>query len=178
MRGSRAAPWLQRADAFRKEAHAILATHEAARSRVFVLEDSYKTLTGLSLRQDDLLRQALRCAETSLFRAAHVMAWAGLMDFLEEKLESDSLVKLRKARPKWQGADISEMAESIPERQLVDVTVDVGLCTKNDAKALVGLLNKRNECAHPTAYYPQLNETVGYISEVLQRIKVLQPRSL
>jgi hypothetical protein len=145
---------------------------------VFVLEDSYKTLTGLSLRQDDLLRQALRCAENSLFRAAHVMAWAGLMAFLEEKLESDGLVKLRQARPKWQGADISEMSESIPERQLVDLTVDVGLCTKNDAKALVGLLNKRNECAHPTSYYPNLNEAVGYISEVLQRIKVLQPRIL
>ncbi len=178
MPGSRAAPWLQRADAFRKEAHAILATHEAARSRVFVLEDTYKTLTGLSLQQDDLLRQALRCTETALFRAAHVMAWAGLMDFLEEKLASDGLAKLRKVRPKWIGADIREIAESIPERQLVDVTVDVGLCTKGDAKALVGLLNKRNECAHPTGYYPQLNETVGYISEVLQRIKVLQPRKL
>jgi hypothetical protein len=176
--GSRAVVWVERADAFRKEAHAILATHEAARSRVFVLEDSYKTLTGLSLKQDDLLRQALRCAETTLFRAAHVMAWAGLMDFLEEKLESDGLVKLRKARPKWLGADIREIAESIPERQLVEVTVDVGLCTKNDVKALVGLLNKRNECAHPTAYYPQLNETVGYIAEVLQRIKGLQSRKL
>jgi hypothetical protein len=170
--------WLRRVNAFRTEAHAILATHEAAKSRVFVLEDSYNTLSGLSLSQDELIRQALRCTETALFRAAHVMAWAGLMDFLEEKLASDGLVKLRKVRPKWAGADIREIAETIPERQLVDVTVDVGLCTKNDAKALIGLLNKRNECAHPTAYYPQLNETVGYIAEVLQRIKGLQPRKL
>jgi len=60
------------------------------------------------------------------------------------------------------------------EAQLLDVARDVGLCTKNGAKALHGLLNKRNECAHPSAYSPGFNETLGYFDEVVQRLEMMQ----
>jgi hypothetical protein len=70
------------------------------------------------------------------------------------------------------------MREYVNEFQLIEATLDLGLSTKNEVKALHGLLNKRNECAHPSNYYPQLNETLGYVSEVLQRIKTLQPKTL
>lgn len=169
---------VSKARAFEKEAHLVLGIHEAARSRVVLLEDSYKQLGLLNLRQDDLLRQALRCVENGLYRAAHVMAWAAFADFLEEKLQSDGLVKVRAARPAWKGATMAEMREYVPERQLVEVTQAVGLCTKNEAKALVGLLDRRNECAHPSAYFPQMNESLGYVSELLQRLRLLAPKQL
>jgi hypothetical protein len=142
------------------------------------LDDTYRELGALNLRQDELMRQALRCAENGLFRAAHVMAWAAFMDFLEEKLESDGLHKVRSARPTWKGANMAEMREYVPEMQLVEVCQDVRLCTKNETQALVGLLRKRNECAHPSNYFPELNETLGYLSELLQRISMLQPKTL
>jgi hypothetical protein len=170
--------YLRKARAFESEAHAILGIHESARSRVVLLDDTYRELGALNLPQDDLMRQALRCIENSLFRAAHVMAWAAFMDFLEEKLESDGLQKVRSARPAWKGANMAEMREYVPEMQLVEVCRDVGLCTKNETQALVALLRKRNECAHPSNYFPELNETLGYLSELLQRIRMLQPRTL
>lgn len=170
--------YLAKARAFESEAHGILSVHEAARSRVVLLDETYRNLKDLSLRQDDLMRQALRCVENGLFRAAHVMAWAAFMDFLEEKLESDSLVKVRTVRPKWQGNNMAEMREYVPERQLVEVTQTVGLCTKSQMKGLIGLLDRRNECAHPSDYYPQLNETLGYMSELLQRFNILVPKTL
>jgi len=164
---------------FEKQAHALLAIHESAsKSRVVVLDSTYRDLGALNLRQDDLMKQALRCTEAGLYRAAHVMAWAAFMDYLEEKLQSDGLVKVKAARPLWKGSDIAEMREYVPEAQLVEVSQVVGLCTKNEVKALTGLLNRRNECGHPSNYYPQLNETLGYISEVLQRVKTLQPKRL
>jgi len=164
---------------FELQAHALLAIHESSsKSRVVVLEDTYRSLGVLNLRQDDLMKQALRCTEAGLFRAAHVMAWAAFMDFLEEKFQSDGLVKLRAARTAWKGKNIEEMREYVNEFQLIEATLDLGLSTKNEVKALHGLLNKRNECAHPSNYYPQLNETLGYVSEVLQRIKTLQPKTL
>lgn len=175
---TRLADLVARARAFSAEAHAILGTVEAAPSRIVLLEKSYNDLTVLNLRQDDLMRQALRCIENSLFRAAHVMAWAALMDYLEEKLEGDGLKKVRRERPNWKGATMAEMREYVPERQLVEVTQAVGLCSKNEMNALIGLLNRRNECAHPSLYLPQLNETLGYISEVLQRLNLLSSRSL
>ena len=170
--------YLGKAHAFESEAHAILGIHESARSRVVLLDDTYRELGALNLRQDDLMRQALRCAENRLFRAAHVMAWAAFMDFLEEKLESDGLRKVRAERPTWRGPNIAEMREYVPEMQLVEVCQDVGLCTKNETQALVGLLRRRNECAHPSNYFPGLNETLGYLSELLQRVKMLHPKTL
>jgi hypothetical protein len=163
---------------FKEAAHHIFAGHESSKSRIFVLESSYQSLGALNLRQDDLMRQAFRCVELGVYRAAHVMAWAAFMDFLEDKLQSDGLKKVRSVRPGWKGTDITTMREYVAERQLVEVTQDIGLCSKNQVKALVGLLNRRNECAHPSEYYPALNETLGYISELLQRIQSLIPKTL
>lgn len=170
--------FVRRAADFEAEAHSILAKHEFSRSRVVLLDGTYSKLQGLNLRQDDLMRQALRCAEAGLYRAAHVMAWAAFMDYLEEKLASDGLVKLKALRPKWKGATMEDMREYVPERQFVEVTQPLGLCTKNQMQALVSLLNRRNECAHPSTYFPGLNETLGYISELLQRLKTLMPKPL
>jgi len=50
--------------------------------------------------------------------------------------------------------------------------------TKSEMKALHGLLNKRNECAHPSEYFPDLNETLGYISELLNRIRKIRERNI
>lgn len=169
---------LDRARAFEREAHQVLSVHESTPSRIVLLENTYKRLTALSVRQDELLRQALRCIENELFRSAHVMAWAGLMDFLEEKLASDGLKKLLAIRPGWKVATVEELRETVVEFQLIEATRDLGLCTKTEMKALHGLLNKRNECAHPSDYFPSLNESLGYVSEILQRIGQLQPKSV
>jgi hypothetical protein len=167
---------LDKVRAFEREAHGILAVHEAAPSRLVLLEETYKKLTALSLRQDDLLRQALRCIENELYRAAHVMAWAAFMDFLEEKLASDGLAKVRALRSAWKASSVEELRDNVVEYQLVDVARDLGLLGRTEAKALQGLLSKRNECAHPSNYFPGLNETLGYVAEVLNRIGQLNRR--
>jgi hypothetical protein len=169
---------LRSARAFERAAHQILSVHETSASRLVVLEDTYKKLSALSLSQDDLLRQALRCIERELFRAAHVMAWAAFMDFVEEKLASDGLLKVRALRPKWTASSVEELRENHGEFQLIDAARDLGLFGKTEAKALQGLLSKRNECAHPSTYFPGLNETLGYVSELLNRIGQIQPRKL
>jgi len=171
--------WVVKADRFKVEAHKLLQTHEASEgSRVIQLEQTYDNLSLLNLKQDDLFRQAIRCAENGLYRAAHVMAWAACEDFIEEKLSEDGLVKFRAKYASWQGADIREIAESVPERQFVDAMKALGLTTKNETSAFVSLLQKRNECAHPTNYYPDLNQTLGYMSEILSRLKSLSQKNL
>jgi hypothetical protein len=160
--------------AFTAEAHVILGKHESSPSRVVLLEDSYKKLAALSLKQDELMRQALRCMESKLYRASHVMAWAGFVDFLEEKLSTDGFTKLHAARAKWVFNTVEELRETYPEHQIIEASWDAGLCEKSEMKALHGLLNKRNECAHPSDFYPGLNESLGYFSELLQRIETLR----
>lgn len=169
---------LAKVKGFEKEAHAILATHETSGSRVVILEESYDKLTKLTLKQDELFRQALRCVEHQLFRAAHVLAWAGFMDLLEEKLASDGLLKLRATKPAWKAGSVEELRENVVEYQLIEAAKDLGLCTKTEMKALHGMLNKRNECAHPNDFFPDMNITLGYISELLTRVGTLQTKTL
>ena len=106
------------------------------------------------------------------------MAWAALMDFLEEKLAEDGLAALRALRPNWKASDLTELREYNSEYQIIDAAKELKFCTKNQAKALHGLLNKRNECAHPSDYYPELNEALGYLSELFKRISALNIRSV
>jgi hypothetical protein len=155
------------------EAKAILAGHEAASSRIVTLEGSYDQLTGLSLDQDELFREGLRAVESGLFRAAHVLAWAGFVDFLHETLIPTHLAALQGARPKWRLAAAEDLRDW-GEHAVIEAGREACVYSKTTMKALHGLLNRRNECAHPSDYFPDLNETLGYISELFKRIKLLQ----
>lgn len=156
---------------FKIEAHTILGKHEDAQSRIVELGSTYKKLNTLSLKQDDLFRQAITCTERGCFRAAHVMAWSAFMDFLEEKIFEDGGSVLHRERSKWKSNNPMDLREEVTEYQIIEVVNILGLGQKSDVKALLGMLNKRNECAHPSDYFPQLNETLGYISELLKRLE-------
>jgi hypothetical protein len=157
-----------------RDAKAILSTHEAAVARVVTLEKSYSDLGALSLDQDELFRESLRAVEAGLFRAAHVLAWAGFIDFLHELLVPTHLAALQRALPKWALTSAEDLREHA-EYQVIEAGKTIGAYNKTTMKALHGLLNKRNECAHPTGYFPDLNETLGFIGELFNRIKKLQP---
>jgi hypothetical protein len=162
---------------FSREAHVILGVQESAKSRVVLLEQTYATLNGLSLNQDELFRQALRCSESGLFRAAHVMAWAAFMDFFQEVLSRAQFNKLHTARPNWTFKTVEDLRDAHTEFATIEAARASGLCTKTEMKALHGLLSKRNECAHPSSFYPGLNETLGYVSELFQRIATLRAKT-
>ena len=163
--------------AFKREAHALFAKYETSSSRLVDLTKTYADLKGLSLKQDDLFRQALRCVEQELFRAAHVMSWAAFMDFLEEKIAAKGFKTLHGLYPNWSNyTTVEDLREHVNEFQLIGCAEKLGLSTKTQTKALKGLLNKRNECAHPSDYYPELNESLGYISELFKRIGQMQPK--
>ncbi len=164
---------------FESDARRIFALDETSKDRLITLSSSYKSLTALSLKQDELFRQSLRCIENTLYRAAHVLSWAGFIDFFEEKLGSDGFRKLHTAYASWsRHKTVEDLRENITEYQLIEAGRAIGLLTKNEMKALHGLLNKRNECAHPSNYFPGLNDSLGYISELIQRISILQPKKL
>jgi flagellar biosynthesis chaperone FliJ len=166
-----------RVERFKRDAHGLFSKYETSPSRVVDLTNTYQQLKGLSIQQDDLFRQSIRCAEQQLYRASHVMAWAAFMDFLEVKIASKGFPALHIAYPSWSACKtVEDLRENVVEFQLVEAAQKLNLCSKTQKKALHGLLNKRNECAHPSDFYPELNETLGYISEVFQRIAQIQPK--
>jgi hypothetical protein len=164
---------LTRLAALDLEANAILATHEAASARVMTLEPSYDALGALSIGQDELFRESLRAVEVGLYRAAHVLAWAGFVDYLHELLGGEHLAAVQTARAKWK-LDSAEDFREYSEFQVIEAGKAAGVYRNTMMKAMHGLLNRRNECAHPTDYFPDLNETLGYIGELIKRVKQLQ----
>lgn len=168
--------------AFEAEAHSILSKYEtSSKSRLISVDQTRLTLQGLTLQQDELLKEALDCVASGLFRAAHVAVWQAFMDYLQEKLESDGLVRVQMHRRNWDWKkfeSMSDIRESISEYQLIEVARDVGLLSKNEMKSLHGLLSTRNDCAHPSPYRPGLNESLGYVSDLIGRIAQMQPKTL
>ena len=160
----------ERVRIFEKEAHRIFGKNEASLSRIITLHSSYDKLDELSVQQDDMFRQALRCVELEVFRGAHVMAWAALIDYLQEFSARDKFDAINTARAKWKITRLEDLRERISEYQFVDSLWLAKLITKNEMKAFHGLLTKRNECAHPSDYFPDLNQTLGYVSEVIARL--------
>lgn len=170
---------LRRVSNFERAAHSLLSSFEAAPSRVFSLAETRTQLTILNLKQSELLKEALGAMEVSLFRPAIIMAWAAFMDFLQEKLSADGLVRVHQKRPNWiKWTSLEDLRENVTEFQMLDAAREVRLLTKSETKALQGLLSKRNECAHPSGYKPGLNEALGYVSELLNRIPTIDQRSL
>jgi hypothetical protein len=170
--------WLNKTEKFKSVAHKILRIHENSKSRIIALSSSYENLNILNIKQDDLFRQAFTCLERECFRASHVMAWAAFMDYIEEKLFEDKGKKLQGLRPLWKASSPEDIRENVNEYQIIDVLDLVGLCVKSEKKALHGLLNKRNECAHPSEYFPGLNDGLGYITELLNRINMLKKKTI
>jgi hypothetical protein len=166
----------RRVSSFESAAHKILGLSEAAPSRIIQLTDTYARLTALSVKQDDMLRQALRCIEVAVFRGAHVLAWAALADYLQEYAARDGFVALNKARPNWRIGSLDDLREGQTEHGLIEAMKAAGQITKGQQKAFLGLLNRRNECAHPSDYYPDLNQSLGYIAEILGRLAALQKK--
>jgi hypothetical protein len=166
--------YLARFSAFKDEALTLFATDERSVHRIISINQTYDRLTGLSVKQDDLLRQALRCVEVGAYRAAHVMAWSALVDHVQEKMGSDGFIAINTAMPKWHITDVSDLRERFTEFACIDAAKAAMILTKNQAKALHGLLSRRNECAHPSSYYPDLNQSLGYVSEVITRFDELK----
>ncbi len=171
---------VERAAIFEAEAHALLETYEDAhQSRVIKLGDVLDRLTALNLRQENLFRQALRCAENGLYLAAHVMAWAALMDLYEEKLGSDGLVRVHSAYPKWVVyATLDDLRENVKEYQLIEAGKKIKLLTNGQMESLHGHLNSRNQAAHPTGFEPGINETLGYIESLIKLGAIIEAKML
>jgi hypothetical protein len=177
--------WAARALEFQARVHDILSAHEASGSRVVNLKNSFKQMKGLSVRQEELLEEALNNVRCGSLKSAHVMSWAAFIDHLEEKLASDGLVKVNSAmaanQRKYQraigSATMDEIREKIKERDILDLAHETKLINGKEHAMLVGELTKRNQCGHPTSYKPSQNTTLGYVNGMMDWIDTIKGKS-
>lgn len=167
---------LRRTKEFRRTANEIFGDLERSQSRVFSVSQSYDFAAALNLKQSEMLKQALKCCEFGIFRGAHVLAWGAKIDYLQEWLAEDGFSALNVERSAWKITSLEDLRDRFPEYAHVEAIHGLGWITKAEKKAFHGMLSKRNECAHPSDYYPNLNETLGYISEIMNRTDSLETK--
>jgi hypothetical protein len=157
------------------EIQSILSTYESSPQRVITLEKSYADLKDLSLDQDELFREALRAVEQGLYRAAHVLAWAGFMDWLHHLFADHHLKAVQEALPKWKVKKAEDFREH-SDFQVIEAGKSAKIYVDSTKRSLHGNLDRRNECAHPSDYFPDLNMALGYITDLLNRTERLTPK--
>ncbi len=168
--------WIFKAKQAEREAHEILAKHETSPSRVVLLEDLLKLLSGTPVDVQDYFRESITCLEQELFRAAIVMSWAGHFHVYSEELFTKHESDIKSLRTKWKFGDVNELKENYPEAQIIEVAKEVKFTSKAKLRVLQGQLSTRNQCAHPTLYKPSLNSAIGYVDEMVrQTIGYLKP---
>ena len=161
------AEWLYRARKATHKAHAILSIHESSPSRVVLLEDMVKRLSGTPIDVQDYFKESIKCLESGLFRAAVVFSWAGHFDVYSEYLYKAYESDIKSARNNWGFKDVVELREKYAESQILDVGKEVNFIKKADLRMLQGQLSQRNRCAHPTMYKPSMNATIGYVDQMV-----------
>lgn len=167
------------AAAFVADVQKQFARFEGSSTRVITLTETYDELDGLTNSQNSLFAQSIKAVESGLCRAAIILAWAGFVDVLETKLASDGWVKAMSVMPTFPASKtLEEVREIFTEHAFVVLGKDCGLYTKGTMKTLHGALAERNQCAHPGAPDPGLNEALGYVSKLLSRAKELEGKSL
>jgi hypothetical protein len=168
--------WVLRAAKARREGHLALAKHEGAASRVVLLEDLVKQLSGAPVDVQDYFTEAICCLENELYRGGVVLAWAGHFHVFSEKLFQKHEADIRRVRDKWKFADLAELKENYTEGPLLTVAKDVKFINKPSLRRLDGQLSTRNQCAHPTLYRPSMNAAIGYVDEMIsQTVAMLEP---
>lgn len=169
--------WTARASKARHAAHRALAKHESAASRVVLLEELTKSLSGTPVDVQDYFSEAISCLESELYRSSIVLAWAGHFHVFSEVCYQKHETDIRAARPKWAFKDLTELKEAVAESHFLIVAKDVKFTTKAQLRILDGQLSTRNQCAHPTLYRPSMNAAIGYVDDMIRQTLSYLPSS-
>lgn len=167
--------WVKKVKKFESQANKILARSDSSiKSRVFEIRTTLKKLNSLPIDIQEYFKESIRCLENGLNRSAIVLAWSGFFYLFAEKLYADYLIELKKQRPKWNLTDFETFRESYTEHAIIEAGKVVGFINNSTKKELIGMLSKRNQCAHPTLYKPRTNISLGYVDDIFDKLtKVL-----
>jgi len=117
-----------------------------------------ETISKVESLQDEtkkkFLKEAIGCAEKEFFRAAIVLAWCAISDYLRDICTkyNDYLYSCIKEDKKNQDdkKDLEEIKVKNNDSRLIDVICKYKLITPQNKKDLIDLLNDRNKAAHPS----------------------------
>lgn len=161
--------WTTRALRAKREAHLALSIHEGSTSRVIILEDLVKSISGSPVDIYDYFREAISCLEHKSLRAAIVLSWCGYFHIFTDRLFEKHAATLALKRPNWNMESSEGLRETANEANIIVAAKDVGFINNTQRRIVDGQLSERNRCAHPTLYNPSLNYAIGYVDATINQ---------
>ncbi|MRJ77557.1 hypothetical protein GEV29_13510 [Aeromicrobium sp. SMF47] len=122
--------------------------------------------------------EALECLSHELHRPAHVSVWNAFAATALTILAADEFGAVRAVRPSWKGTTVEDLSMHTSGELLLEMLSQLGLVDLAEVDDLGILLQRRDDCAHPTFYTPTSEETVVYVAEVVAAALALIGRAL
>lgn len=138
------------------------------------VQSDVATLTRLLSQANHDVRgyfdEAVTCLRFGALRAAVVFVWSAAMRTLHEAALSNGSSALNAALRKHDrhARTVTNIDDFgwIKDRTFLDACPDMGLLDKGQKTTLVGALDLRNSCGHPTKYEPGVKKVSAYIEDV------------
>lgn len=113
------------------------------------------------------LREAVVCAEQSLYRAAVVLSWAGAVALLQDAVIARHLSAFNQEASrrdrKWKAAKSRDDLGRMKEYTLLQVVEAISMLGSNVKQELEGCLRLRNSCGHPTSLRIGANKVAAHL---------------
>ena len=117
------------------------------------------------------VEEAVTCLREGAMRAAVVFTWAGAIRTLHEEALGKGESALNGALKKqYQGSRTVAAIEDfgwIKDRTFLDACPDLGILDKGQKQTLIGWLDLRNNCGHPTNYQPGVKKVSAFIEDII-----------
>jgi hypothetical protein len=157
-------------DRLRSEAAELFSAFAGSPEKITKLASVIKNLKAAS-PQKEMVLQSARAIEVGVYRGSIVLGWAAVIDAYQHKVFDDqTMVRDFFSTLNCPIIHLELYREKYAERNFLDIARKTGLTTKADYNELVGMLNERNACAHPSDRWPTLNEATGYLDKVVRHI--------
>jgi hypothetical protein len=148
------------------------------------VSDKLKTLPdrlNLTPTQSALLDETKRCLECEAYRAAMVMGWSLVYDYIRwwiwdnpPKLKDFNTVFVSKKNRKGQPYTAIVKYEDfygLQESDVLRFACEAQLWGDKELRSLIEHLDRRNDFAHPSFKHPDSTQAIGYISGLLSLIE-------
>ena len=98
--------------------------------------------------------------------------------FRQRRRWGKTINRLNQVRSNWKINQQSDLREVASDKQIIETLTLLHLTNKTEEKVIIGLLNKRNECAHPSDPFTNIMAAIGYISDIIERIRRIQGKRI
>jgi len=152
----------------RREVESLLGVESSAREAADDVRSILKAIGDAAARK--YVEEAILALESGALRASVVFLWAGAMQTIREKcfakgaatLSAELMRHNQKATRIRRLEDLS----ATKDRDLLESTPGLGVFDGTQKKVLVACLDLRNQCGHPSSYWPRKLRVKAFIEDV------------